>query len=202
MARSKTEASTRTCTCGCGRAVPVYFYGGINKGRGNIKYAPDCKRNETQYKEISSVSLAWAAGIIDGEGWIGISYPKVRGKRRHRLCISVANTNPRLPEMMQDLFGGSISREMKKAKPGRKQQWVWQVSAFKAASVLRAIRPFVIGKVEEVQVALEYAGTISGSGLRVTGQTREVLAKRDFCRIELMRLHREWRPSPRNKKVK
>jgi TPP-dependent indolepyruvate ferredoxin oxidoreductase alpha subunit len=113
------------------------------------------------------------------------------------LALVVANTNPRLPEKMQDLFGGSIS--VRAGRNNGKEQHVWSVSAMKAFVALKRLQPFIVGKVEEVAVVMRFAATVSGSKPRVTSPA--VLVLREECRMELMRLHRRWRPTARRKQV-
>jgi hypothetical protein len=93
--------------------------------------------------------LAYLAGIIDGEGYIGIgNAPRLR----------VANTNPRLMEWLRCRFGGSIWTSRK--RDGRsKALFTWELSARKAERVLREVAPFLILKREQAAIILAHYAT-------------------------------------------
>jgi len=187
-------AIKRLCACGCGRSIQPYYYAGASKGYGARKYALGCDRRKREFdnKNTSPTDLAWAAGVIDGEGCIHIRWAKnyLRGSRRHVLAIDVVNTDPRMIEKLKALFGGWIGISRRKTEV-RKVRYIWTISSSRAAAVLRLVAPYVVTKPEEVQTALTHAATVRGSH-RINKTT---LALRKKCRQRLMDLH-HWRAEP------
>lgn len=101
--------------------------------------------------------LAWAAGIIDGEGSIHlvhITRPAASGTRiGWRLNVTVWNTNPLIVQRTAEIFGvGSV--HVVQRRPGWKPQWYWQTASKKAEEVLRAVEPYLVGKAEHARLAL------------------------------------------------
>jgi hypothetical protein len=133
--------------------------------------------------------LAWAAGIIDGEGCICVyGRPGRVGKKGVRalaLIINVVNTDPRMPLKMCEIFGGHTGRATeRRGNPRRRPITQWIITGKPAGSVLVAIRPYLIIKAEQADIALAYAETI-GHG----GQLRDdIHAKREDLRQRLVLL--------------
>ena len=107
--------------------------------------------------------LAWAAGIVDGEGCIRLlPYNASSGKRRvyraWQIRISVSNTDPRMLMKLRDMFGGAIHSKQTRMMRGdpykRRPQWEWIVACKKAHAVLTQIRPWLIAKAEQADLAI------------------------------------------------
>jgi hypothetical protein len=73
--------------------------------------------------------IAWAAGIYEGEGWVG-------GGTQ----ISVGQKDPWLPRRMRELFGGSIRQ---KTGPGECQMHYWMLSGPRARGFAFTIFSFL-----------------------------------------------------------
>ena len=93
--------------------------------------------------------LAWAAGIVDGEGCIFI-----KEGRSLRMCVSVENTDVRMLDALKEMFGGSLNRRNGPSKRNRRPIWAWEVSAIKAERCLKAIYPWLVCKKEQADIAL------------------------------------------------
>ena len=131
---------------------------------------------------ISRESLAYYAGLFDGEGTVGIrrSYRErtLKGGQKtvthYELYISIANTNPVPLKELYELFGGYKQMVIDKrrvliAKP----LWRWQLTAKKAENFLKLIFPYLRIKTEEVETALEYRKIIK------SGKGRKKLTRKD-----------------------
>ena len=114
-----------------------------------------------------SHQLAWAAGFIDGDGFITIQNrsQKVNGKHYEgyyvRLGCCQASEVP-LKEL-QRLFGGSIREKNSgpnKEGYNRKQQWTWCLSTKSACSALEQLYPYLIHKKECAKLALDFQQTM------------------------------------------
>ena len=100
--------------------------------------------------DIDPIQLAWTAGIVDGEGHISIKHlrPTV-----YQLEIGITNTDPRLMQRLQTLFGGHIKRHGKNSL-SKRPCWTWCVCSKQAETFLRAIRPYLFVKAEQADIGL------------------------------------------------
>ena len=139
---------------------------------------------------IKETDLAWAAGIVDGEGSIGL----IRMKRydnygtgvTYDLRLDVGNTDPRMLKKLQDLFGGSISRSMEK-RENRKPCATWHLHGSNAANVLAAIRPYLVIKGEQADVAIKSRQFVRRNK-RVTTEGLAMTASMTECFLQLKAL--------------
>lgn len=111
--------------------------------------------------------LAWAAGFIDGDGFITIQRrnQKVKETVYTSLYLRVGACQARQTPLMelQSLFGGTI-RE-KNSGPNRegynrKVQWIWTLSCNQAMEALIQLLPYLIHKKEAAQLAVEFQQTM------------------------------------------
>lgn len=84
---------------------------------------------------MKETTIAWAAGLFDGEGCITIV--------GNRVQVVVSMTDLDLLERMQKHFGGSI-HPIKKRKEHWKDAWKWQISGTKKSlAFLDLIYPYL-----------------------------------------------------------
>jgi len=100
---------------------------------------------------LRDMKLAYIAGIIDGEGYIGL---------KDRIsCVSLVvqatNTDKALLQFIVDTFGGSIGEYAPQAN--RKAAYKWSLCASKAADMLCELLPYLITKKERAHIALKAA---------------------------------------------
>lgn len=101
---------------------------------------------------------AWAAGIIDGEGCITISRQRAGAGGRinpsHRLYVKVSMGHLPTIDRLHEIFGAG-SRHV---QPGGRwnDAYIWMVSTRQAGDVLRAVRPHLVTKADEADLALEF----------------------------------------------
>ena len=132
-------------------------------------------------KEIDmskSHRLAWAAGFIDGDGFISIQdrNSRINGKqyKGYYLRLGACQANLAPLKELQSLFGGSI--RVKNSGPNkegynRKEQWVWTLSTNAVKEALLQIIPFMIHKKEVAQLALDFQATM-GTTKQVSEDTK------------------------------
>jgi len=97
--------------------------------------------------------LAWAAGLIDGEGCFAVTRGRFNSKTNHQsvsaaLKISQASLDgsPEVLVRMQELFGGRLYTHVAHTNPNAKPQYDWQISGFVAVqAVLAAIWAWLSG---------------------------------------------------------
>jgi hypothetical protein len=115
---------------------------------------------------LDAAQLGWAAGIIDGEGSIGVY---CNNHRHYKLQITVANTDPRMVLKLQDILGGAVCTH-KRQLSTRKNYFIWSASARQAHEILEILLPFFVAKKEQAMVALEFARLINP----IRGQNKEI----------------------------
>lgn len=87
------------------------------------------------------INHAYAAGLMDGEGTITLSYSHKEKKYRTPI-VSVSSTTYELLEFMQQSYGGHISKH-KVYKDHHKQSWSWKIPYNQALLMLEKILPFM-----------------------------------------------------------
>ena len=114
--------------------------------------------------------LAWAAGFMDGDGFITIQNRKTKHKDKiytgTYLRVGACQANAKPLEELQKLFGGTI--RPKNSGPNRegynrKAQWIWALSTQEAGQCLEQLLPYLLHKQEVAELALEFQTTMSSN---------------------------------------
>ena len=129
--------------------------------------------------------LAYVAGIIDGEGSIGIYQQKARGYRSKVMRVTVDNTDEWLIRQLLMWFGGHINRRSDH-RGNRKDVWQWYVESKKAGNFLRLILPYVRMKRPQVELALQFQERKHPC----RGHTEEELALEEAERLLMHKMNR------------
>ncbi len=111
--------------------------------------------------------LAYIAGIIDGEGYVGIPRSRTRdGRERknvyYRIRVTITNSDARLLLWLQKtLVGGSVASTGYKnqAQNQHKPCWFFHLSGANCERLLVAVIPYLILKKEQALLCLEMRGT-------------------------------------------
>jgi hypothetical protein len=138
----------------------------------------------------SKTTLAYAAGILDGEGYFSIIWYKPQD--RYSGVVGVMNTNHDLLIWLQESFGGSIYNRTH--QPSHKEHWKpryeWKVGNTTLDRMLPPIMPYLKIKKPHAKVMIAFRQTLT-SGRRPLDQS--VLAKRRNLHSELLALnHRTY----------
>ena len=159
-----------------------------NRARGH-------KSRPTPVMPTDRTIIAYAAGIFDGEGTVGIRLLRKSGhqeKRYHSVMIAVTSTELALTDWLQAHFGGNVNQNHREnAERNYKDAWKWTLFARHAAAFLEAVRPYLIIKEHQARVALELRDEM-GNG-RNTPITPELFAHRESLRQQLKSLNRRGR---------
>lgn len=154
-------------------------------------------------------SYAWAAGFVDGEGYIAVSRkkpsysvrksgPNIGRPRRdgvvYWLQLSVAQRNPEPLHALVRLFGGNI----RVCRPKRGNVYYsWRICADNALAALEAMLPFFVGKRDVAQLGVSFQRWYSASRVefgRAMPTTRRQQAQ--FYHEECRRLIRRYCHKP------
>lgn len=107
---------------------------------------------------IGPLHPAYVAGIVDGEGCIGILRTRAKDHRsgwKYQLQICVVMREKWLMEALQRQYGGSVwageRRQPQYAPVAR-----WRIGDRKAGAFLRECQPFLKAKREQSMIALHF----------------------------------------------
>jgi len=108
---------------------------------------------------LANEELAYAAGIIDGEGCIYIDRFFDKRKKHNNpnyvLRIRVAMTDFEVPEWLEDKFGGVIYL-IKKDNVKHRDQCAWSLNGRNAAEFLKKIETYTKIKLKQIKIGLEF----------------------------------------------
>ena len=113
---------------------------------------------------VSEIDLAYAAGILDGEGCITISRknkPQAKFGADYVLFVEVGNTDKRLIEWLHSKFGGR-TQHYEPRTPRAKESYHWYLGFGKAKELLLLLLPYLKLKDEEAKLAIALQETIGG----------------------------------------
>ena len=116
-------------------------------------------------KKDRQAVLAYAAGIIDGEGCIRITTRQPRNNRsfQHSLLVMVAQKDGSLMDWLYGVFGGVVYLKNKRTDG---TDWIYErrVMENKAAEVLKQVLPFMTVKKRQAELALQFQTHKTGAG--------------------------------------
>lgn len=102
-------------------------------------------------------SLAYTAGIFDGEGYITIlllNTYKPKGKT-HQLSVGMTITDRATVAELQREWGGTLVTDPR-YYPNRKVLYMWRATGPTAVVFLKAIRPYLRIKHHQADIAFEF----------------------------------------------
>lgn len=143
--------------------------------------------------------IAWAAGIFDGEGCITINCQQPGSGGRinpsYRLYLKVTMGHRATVDCLCDLFSvGTVTIQHSNA--GHNDAYTWWVASRQAIEVIKLMRPYLVTKADEADLALEWSQLpLANRGGRGGGQPlpASLLAERH----RLFELMRDAKPSAR-----
>ena len=98
---------------------------------------------------FSNADIAYLAGIVDGEGSIGLG---VRQRKYVTPTLQISNTNRILIDWLLTIGGTAYAT--KEARPNRKRCWLWRMAGSEARELIRTIRPFLKLKTAQADIVL------------------------------------------------
>lgn len=150
-------------------------------------------------------TLAYAAGLFDGEGCVTISLtrPKMQTNRRltprYDLQTKISNTHRPILEWMHDNFGGVIITHYPRSKnrdaSNWRQAWIWQIKCYPAQKVLELLLPYLKIKREQAILAIEFQQFSQSHSLQsYANRTREAFERLESYRQQVHMLNRPQIP--------
>lgn len=136
----------------------------------------------------TETELAWAAGIVDGEGCISISVTNPHGQSispTYKLSLTVSMTNFKTIERLHEIFGvGCLYEYEPSPKMGRMRSKRIVVLGRRVCDVLRLIRPYMVTKAYYADVAMEF-DAIPNTYDCLRGVLPETLALKEQLRLKM-----------------
>ena len=118
---------------------------------------------------MEQTDLAYIAGIVDGEGYIGISADhRKRNPDRPcwRLRVAVTNIDEWLMKYLKFSIGGGIIG-LKNSKNSR-PCYQWEIKHSKASEFLKLIIPYLHIKKSQAELAIKFQSQINKSTCKLT----------------------------------
>jgi hypothetical protein len=117
---------------------------------------PDGVSHFKRCELTTETDLAWAAGIIEGEGAIRIN--SITKRNQGNLVVQIASTDEAMVDWFVHRFGGTVSKI--KPAPNRKPAWRWIIASRQAAAFLWVIGEYcrIPRIVEKLNLALWFQG--------------------------------------------
>ena len=131
---------------------------GILKRKGYIpKSLEQNKRNRdtSRWDDIADTDLAYVAGIVDGEGFLGLTKDKQGGKQFFRFRLEVSNTSIVLIKWLSRKFGKKWLFRLAREKR-HKNIYQWTLGDYSARKFLELILPYLKIKQEQAKLLMKY----------------------------------------------
>jgi len=134
---------------------------------------------------------AYLAGIIDGEGHIGLKKIMCKASLNptYFMSLTITNTNPLLMAWLKDNIGGNVNIDHRKGNEHRhKPSLTWYASARKAVPILERCLPFLVVKAEQAKIVLAMQSLTKGKPYKAISP--EMAARRELMYLELRALNK------------
>jgi hypothetical protein len=105
------------------------------------------------------IDVAWAAGLLDGEAWIGVSCTRQPGRKNptYRPVVTVVQNCPQTLARLRWVLGESSHlHELTRRMAHNRQVYSLTYDGAHALRVLARVAPFLVRKRMEARVALSY----------------------------------------------
>ena len=135
---------------------------------------------------IKDTTLAYLAGMIDGDGFITITRSVRHGKEYFGSQVGIAGTRREPHDLAASIWGGKVCPHTPK-NPAHRIQYQWQRMGKAAVPILEALIPYLLIKKEHALLALELAELIDQS----KSEDPFPWFCADYDPVESMRLMRE-----------
>lgn len=142
-------------------------------------------------KVKSDMNLAYIAGFVDGEGYIGIKKyirrPDKNWCPMYTERVSVAGINKKSIEELDDIVSGYIYYH-KHSKISKKGYWSWEVTENNARKFIKLIYPYLRIKKPEADLVLKLGeNKVKTNGCKVSD---EDITLRENLYLSIKKIHK------------
>jgi len=145
---------------------------------------------------LDAKELSYAAGIIDGEGYIGILRVnrKLGDYPRYELRVNVTMCNSLIPSWLHANFGGSYY-EFQPPSLKHKKRYEWRLATWKAGEFLKLILPYLKMKQGEAQIGIAFQSYRKEKYVKCKPKPIAVIKAEAILHQKLKELHeRQYQP--------
>lgn len=131
------------------------------------------------------VNITYIAGLLDGEGSIGImKHNRETPSPQYFLRVVICNTNKKVLELVQQTLGvGSITVNNRR----RRALYTWTATSGKAMFILERLLPYLIIKKEQAQLGIDFQQGIFPERTALLGI--EEISRRENIKLRIMQLN-------------
>ncbi len=116
----------------------------------------DIKNQKAIWDNLSEADKGYIAGIIDGEGCIGLSkYYRKSGRVRYSPLVRIQMTDYETIRYFYDTFSGSYCYK-RKAPLNWKDQWQWAIDFRGGYEFIKCLLPYLRIKKRQAEMFIEY----------------------------------------------
>lgn len=133
---------------------------------------------------LTEAEIAYAAGVFDGEGCVHI------GKKPMVVIVNISQTDVRLLWWFRERFDGVVSSHSTGKAINNKPTWRWVRNASGAHEFLTLIRPYLIVKAAQADIAILFRETVAKSRGRYYPLTKTVVDRRLDLRSQMQTLNK------------
>jgi len=133
---------------------------------------------------LTAIDLAYLAGLIDGEGCLGIG-KSVRGI--HIPTIQIIMCDKEIIEWLCNVFGTALKTRIE--KPPHRAQYHWRIQGHRAVNLACLLLPFLRVKAKQAEVFVSFGKTYSDDGWEKV-LSEDIKLKRDSMCDEIRILNK------------
>lgn len=128
--------------------------------------------------------IAYMAGVIDADGFISAHKKRHGSKVYYGPLIGISGTSPEPHERAHALWGGSFFTYRPKNRAHR-VQFQWQAVGKRAAIAIAAIRPHLLTKIAQADLALEMWRMIDAGAHRTDARLADMAHRLSAMNIRM-----------------
>lgn len=121
---------------------------------------------------VAKVTPEWLAGFFDGEGCVS---SQIINNKRGRISVTITQKEPSIILAISMKYpGGTICKREKTLKNNKGFTTHWQLTYWDLCGLnfLKSIQPFVIQKLPQVNLALEFMKLVTYVGGNLSDETK------------------------------
>ena len=135
----------------------------------------------------------YSAGLIDGEGYIGIQASG--GSFQVRLKVTMTDKGLPALQRMKRVHGGKIDGPRLGTAAAR-ASYSWRLTGSAASALIRELRPYLLVKSEAAQIALEFQTMVDASPRLPNGRAQWTPEMRERASMLVQRIQEANRRGP------
>jgi hypothetical protein len=139
------------------------------------------------------MSDLYAAGLIDGEGYIGIQASG--GSFQVRLKVTMTDKGMPALLRMERLYGGKIDGPRRGTEVSR-DSYSWRLTGAAASALIARLRPHLLVKAESADLALAFQAMVDESPRLPNGRATWTAEMRDRAEVFVRRIQHANRTGP------